>query len=169
MDEAHYPRQFAHVGLTVPDIEAALEWYEEVLGWRWLKGPRAVTGGDGYAGRRAENLLGEFDSMKVAHMTTSNGVAVELFEFEPTAPSEQVDPKRPGFFHVGVVDPDVAALAERIDRSGGDHYAEVWRLYEDSEEYRLTYCRDPYGNLIEIYSHSHERMHAAGLTAFERP
>ncbi|WP_205254532.1 VOC family protein [Halorussus rarus] len=39
MDSNQYPRSLAHVGLTVPDIEDAIRWYTEVLGWRRLKGP----------------------------------------------------------------------------------------------------------------------------------
>ncbi|WP_144901456.1 VOC family protein [Halobellus captivus] len=166
MADSQHPRRVAHVGVTVPDIEAALEWYEDVLGWTRLKGPRTSTGGEGYGGRRGVDVLGEYESMNVAHLLTGGGVAVEFFEFEPAGEPQPVDPKRPGLFHLCVIDPDVAELASKIDRSGGDHYAEIWRLYEDSEEFRLTYCRDPFGNLIEIYSHSHEQMHAVAY-AFE--
>ena len=28
-----YPRGLAHVGITVPDIEAAMDWYADVLGF----------------------------------------------------------------------------------------------------------------------------------------
>ena len=28
-----YPRAFSHIGISVPDLEAAVEFYGKVLGW----------------------------------------------------------------------------------------------------------------------------------------
>jgi catechol 2,3-dioxygenase-like lactoylglutathione lyase family enzyme len=76
-----YPRTLAHVGVAVPDLEEAVEWYREVLGWTPQTGPRSVDDGDGYAGRRAEDVLGKFREMRVATLLTGNGIGVEVFEF----------------------------------------------------------------------------------------
>jgi len=160
MNDERSPRPFAHVGLTVPDLTAAIEWYEDVFDWSVLKRPQSSTAHEGYAGKRAVDLLGDYGTMRVAHLRTGNGIGVELFEFEDTEGPTDPVPSRPGLFHVCVVDPDVEGLAATVDRRGGDHYADVWQLYEDTDEYRLTYCRDPFGNLIEIYSHDHDEMHA---------
>lgn len=155
------PRSLAHVGVAVPDLDEAVEWYREVLGWTPLTEPRTVRGGDGYAGTRAVDVLGEFEEMSVVTLRTGNGVGVEVFEFSAADPRDERDDPRQGYFHVCVTDPDVEGLAASIDDHGGEHYARIWRLYEHEEEYRLTYCRDPYGNLIEIYSHDQERMHGS--------
>lgn len=152
-----HPRSLAHVGVGVPDIEEAIEWYEDLFGWTLLTEPRRVTEDDGYGRRRAVDVLGEFEEMTVATLVTGNGVGVELFEFEPR--EQTGEPARDGYFHVCVVDPDVEGLAERIADRGGEHHSEVWRLHEDDPTYRLTYCRDPYGNLIEIFSHNQEQMY----------
>lgn len=159
------PRDFAHVGITVPDIGDAIEWYTSVLDWTVLKEPRTSRGGEGFGGKRAENLLGDYEELRVAHLLTGNGVGIEFFEFEDADDAGPSSPKAPGAFHICVVDHDVEELAAEIDRQGGDHYADVWQLYENDEEYTLTYCRDPFGNMIEIYSHSHERMHAVDDSA----
>ena len=50
-------------------------------------------------------------------------------------------------------------LAERIAEAGGEQTSEVWHLFPD-QEYRLVYCEDPYGNLIEVYSHSYEQIYS---------
>jgi len=152
-----HPRSLAHVGVAVPDLDEAVEWYREVLGWSLQTEPRTVRGGEGYAGRRAVDVLGEFREMRVATLLTGNGVGIEVFEFAPSG--QQDDAPHAGYFHVCVTDPDVEGLAGTIDARGGDHYARVWRLHEDDETYRLTYCEDPYGNLIEIYSHAQAQMH----------
>nr|WP_246022027.1 VOC family protein [Flavobacterium cellulosilyticum] len=28
-----YPRSFSHIGITVPDINKAVEFYQKVMGW----------------------------------------------------------------------------------------------------------------------------------------
>ena len=162
MANERYPRSLAHVGITVPDIEEAIDWYQDIFGWTLLKEPRTATGGDGYGGRRAVDVLGDFSEMTVAHLMTGNQVGIELFEFSDTEASARTDRKQPGLFHLCVVDPNVEALARRIDQRGGEHYSEIWPLFEGDEEHVLTYCKDPYGTLIEIYSHSHEQMQLAG-------
>lgn len=160
--EKPYPRSLAHVAVSVPDIEAAIDWYQSMLGWTVIMDPKLVKSNEGYGGKRAANLLGEFHEMKVAHLTTGNQIAVEFFEFSATQDSGQPESLHSGFFHICVVDPDVEELAERIDSNGGDHHTEIWRIEEDDERRLLTYCKDPYDNIIEIYSHNHEQMVLSG-------
>lgn len=159
MAENTYPRGLAHVGVTVPDIEEAIEWYQNVLGFTLIRGPDTVVGNEGHGGRQAVEFLGDFEEMKLAHLATGNQIGVEIFEFEET-PDERSEPnpKEQGYFHMCVIDPDVEGLAAEIETSGGEHHTAVWTLREDDDEYTLTYCKDPWGNLLEIYSHSHERM-----------
>jgi hypothetical protein len=58
-----------------------------------------------------------------------------------------------------VVDPDIEGLAKRIADSGGKQNSAVWTLLE-GEPFQAVYCQDPWGNIIEIYSHSTELMYA---------
>lgn len=160
MSDQPHPRGLAHVGLTVPDIDDAIEWYTSVLGFTHIRGPETIVAEEGHGGRQAANLLGEFESMRLAHLVTGNQIGVELFEFESTDGVSDPNPTQPGLFHLCVIDPDVEGLATRIEEAGGDHYSEVWQIFEDDDQYTLTYCRDPYGNLLEIYSHSHERIYS---------
>lgn len=157
-----HPRAVTHVGLTVSDIDAAMDWYGDVLEFDVLVPPGTVERGDGYRWRRVTDLLGvEVDSVRIGHMATGNQVGVEFFEFDSTDGSADTRPSDPGYFHVGVLDPDIERLAERIDEAGGDHYADIWEI--DPPDARATYCRDPWGNRIEIYTQSHERFTAGGV------
>jgi len=152
-----YPRGLAHVGLTVPDVDAAVEWYSETLGFEVITPPATFEPTDEHAGEMLTDLLGGFESVTLAHLSTSSGTAVEFVEFGATGDANTLDPAQAGWAHVAVVDPDVEGLATRIDDRGGDHYADVWPVFP-GEEYELTYCRDPFGNRIEIYSHGDERL-----------
>jgi len=140
-----------HVGVTVTDLDRAVRWYGEVLGLQPLGPPVEVRAGDGHGGAVASDVFGRgFGRFRQTHLAGGNGVAVELFEFdEPPADW------RAGIFHVCFAVGDVAAVAGRTGR----RRTRVWRLFPD-EPYETCYCEDPFGNAIELYSHSHERTWA---------
>jgi len=154
-----YPRGLAHVGLTVSDIEKAVDWYQDVFGFNHILGPETVEN-EGFFGDQVTDLLGEFEVMKIAHLSTGNQIGIELFEFEDTAGRNDPDPHAPGLFHLSIIDPDVEGLAQRIDENGGDAFSEVWGVNERDDDYKLAYCKDPWGNMIEVFSHSNERIYS---------
>jgi catechol 2,3-dioxygenase-like lactoylglutathione lyase family enzyme len=144
---------FAHVGMTVPDLDRAVTWYRDVLGLEPLASATCVRAHEGHAGTVAADVLGPgLAAFRQAHLTSANGVALELFEFEG-------DPPRSGIFHFCVVVPDVRRTAEGITAAGGRRTSRVWNLFR-GEPYLTCYCEDPFGNIVELYSHSHERTYA---------
>ena len=95
-------------------------------------------------------------------MVSVNGIGIELFQLlDP--PHEKREPSleywKSGFFHICVTDPNIEALAERIASSGGRQRSKVWRIDSRTEDYRLCYCEDPFGNIIEIYTHNYETLY----------
>ncbi|MEA2366045.1 MAG: hypothetical protein QOE69_2191 [Thermoleophilaceae bacterium] len=143
-----------HVGMSVADLDRAVAWYTDVLGLDRLGPISRVSADEGHAGTVAADVLGaDVGSFRQAHLTGSNGVALELFEFEqPLA-------KWRGIFHVCVVPPKLDRAVARIATSGGRRSSRVWHVFADAP-YRMCYCEDPFGNTIELYSHSHERTYA---------
>jgi len=168
---AAFPRTVCHIGLTVPDIDRAVDWYTRVLGFGVLMAPAMIEAQDGHAGRGASSVFGDaFGAMKQAHLTAGNGVGIELFEFlEPkTSPaSAEFNYWHVGVFHICICDPDVAGLARRIAETGGKQRTAVTVSFDD-EPYRWCYCEDPFGNIIEIYSHSYEQVYANRVPQDER-
>lgn len=160
------PRAIAHVGITVPDIDAAIAWYEDVLGFRPISPPGEVdlTDGSHFAQLCTDVFGADTDqkTLRLAHIATANGVALELFEYvdPPTEiPEDNFIYRRAGINHFCVIDPDVAGLARRIKETGGKQRSKLWQLF-DGQPYELCYCEDPFGTIIEIYSHSHEQLFA---------
>src|SRR4030095_15898616 len=37
--------------------------------------------------------------------------------------------------------------------------SKVWRIDSRTNDYRLCYCEDPFGNIIEIYTHNYETLY----------
>jgi catechol 2,3-dioxygenase-like lactoylglutathione lyase family enzyme len=141
-----------HVGIAVPELDRAVAWYADVLGLEPLGPPVAVCADDGHAGAVAADVLGG-GSFRQAHLTSANGVALELFEFA------QPQERWTGIFHLCAVPPNLERTAARISASGGRRTSRIWHIFPDAP-YRTCYCEDPFGTTIELYSHSHERTYA---------
>lgn len=143
-----------HVGIGVPRLEPALRWYRDVLGFEQLGPTSTVRAHEGHAGTVAADVFGPgVESFRQGHLVGANGVALELFEFdEPLA-------ARSGIFHLCVVARDVPRTAERIVAGGGRRTSRIWQIFE-GEPYLTCYCEDPFGNVVELYSHSHERVYS---------
>ncbi|MGD1861983.1 MAG: VOC family protein [Leptolyngbyaceae cyanobacterium] len=154
-----YPRAINHIGLTVSDLDSAIAWYQDVLGYRLLLGPLDILPDDTHFGHLAKDLLGDrLRRGRFAHLTTGNQVGLELFEFDdPEAGSGtgEMEYWKNGYFHVCITDPNIMDLAEHIVAQGGKRRTKIWEIFPGSERY-LVYMEDPWGNVIEIYSHSYE-------------
>ena len=158
------PRAVGHVGITVPDVEAAVAWYGDLFGFR-LVGPVADVDqaqGGAFAGPVADIFGDDLRRMRMAFLSTANGCIVELFEFQDK-PCEELDDHfdyhRRGITHFAITEPDVAGAAARIVERGGVQRSKVWTLFEGLP-YTACYCEDPWGTVIELLSHSHEQTFA---------
>jgi len=150
-----------HVGVTVTDIDKAIKWYGEVLGFELLMGPLKIDVDNPTIGAICRDIFGEnWQSMRQAHMSMSNGIGLEIFEFvEPKAERRENNFEywKNGFFHICVTHPDVRNLANKIVETGGKQRSKVWTVFPGCD---VVYCEDPFGNIIEIYSRSYEQFYA---------
>ena len=154
----------AHLGISVPDLGAAIDWYRNVMGFRLMTEPGEILIEDGghFAELCADIFGPQLKRLKMAHIATANGTALELFEFVDPAYEAPADNFRywgGGIFHFCVVDPDVEGLVERITTTGGRQRSKVWTVFE-GQPYKAVYCEDPWGTIVEIYSHNHESTFA---------
>lgn len=164
---SNYPKAVNHIGVGVDNLDCAVDWYCAVLGFVLLKGPFEVRATTAYDGPMAVNVLGErFRHMRQAHLVSANGIGIELFELiDP--PHERRKPALQfwtnGFFHICITDPDVEGVVSRIIETGGRQLSKIWRIHPDEATHRMCYCEDPFGNVIEIYSHSYEQIYGGVL------
>lgn len=153
-----------HVGVTVPDIHAAIDWYGSVFGFRCIMGPRELTAA-GHA--EASPVFGAgFRRAWQAHLLTGNTVGIELFQFidpptrelrpdQETAPGREGMPwLQPGLWHLCITHPDVPAMVERIVEHGGALLAPPYQ-FVPGRPWMLAYSTDPWGTVLELMSHSY--------------
>ncbi|MEU3935930.1 VOC family protein [Streptomyces sp. NPDC029044] len=77
------PRAIGHIGITVPDLAAAVDWYQEVLGFRLIGPPAEIdVSNGGPLARHTEDIFGPGCSRwRFAQLSTANGTALEICEF----------------------------------------------------------------------------------------
>ncbi len=161
-----YPRKFSHIGLSVKNIEQVAKWYEEVLGFYVLMEPTSVKNeNDTAIGRMCQAVFGDaFEDFKIAHLSTADGIGIELFEFPETPDVEfEFNPYQKGIFHICVQDPNIEDLANKIVESGGKQRMPIMEYYPGEKPYKMVYMEDPWGNIIEIYTHSYELHYSGGV------
>ncbi|MFT6905528.1 MAG: lactoylglutathione lyase family protein [Oleiphilaceae bacterium] len=160
-----YPRTFSHIGISVPNLEQAVKFYTEVLGWYLIMEPTEVVEDNTPIGEMCTDVFGaNWKKFKIAHLSTGDRIGVELFEFlNQEQPENNFEYWKTGVFHFCVQDPNLEELVEKIVAAGGKKRMSEPRYYYPNEKpYRMIYMEDPFGNILEIYSHSYELTYAAG-------
>jgi len=160
-----YPKTFSHIGITVPNIEEAVKFYTEVLGFYVIMEPTLVKEENETAiGQMCIDVFGEgWGTFKIAHLSTGDKIGFELFEFNESKNMKPTfEPFRSGLFHFSIQDPDVEGLVKKIVDAGGKQRMPIREYYPGEKPYRMCYVEDPFGNVFEIYSHSYELHYSVG-------
>ncbi|CAF1453616.1 unnamed protein product [Adineta steineri] len=163
----NYPRPINHVGISVTDIDAAMAWYHDVLGFTVIStATDIIVNNSTSMGILLGQMYGrEMKHVKMGHMTGGNGIGLEFFQFiDPptqrpnitTNTNEQFEYTRAGFFHICVTDPNPESLVQQIVETGGKQLSPILSIIPN-EIYQAVYCLDPFGNLVEIMSASYEQ------------
>lgn len=160
----NYPRTFSHIGLSVGNLEQAIDFYTAVLGWYVIMPPTTIEEDDSAIGVMCTDVFGpNWKSFRIAHLSTGDRVGVEIFEFlNHETPENNFEYWKTSIFHFCVQDPNPEELAKKIVEHGGKQRMPVRHYYPGEKPYRMVYCEDPFGNILEVYSHSYELTYSAG-------
>ena len=139
---------FAHTAVCVPDVEAAVRWYSDVLGLRVLSPPFRMEGA------QIQRDMGELVPSPVVVTAAIVGFGkddrvIELIEY-PAADVEPAGPGRPsvtriGITHVGMLCDDLRAAREELETRGVEFLTSG---IADVAGLKTTWCRDPWGTVI---------------------
>ncbi len=165
MKDNNYPRSFSHIGITVPDIEKAVKFYKNVMGWYVIMPPSTVKKEkDTAIGQMCIDVFGDnWESFEISHLSTSDGIGIELFSFpHGVKEAPEFNPFNTGLFHFCVQDPDIEKLTEKIVANGGRQRMPIREYYPGDKPYKMVYVEDPFGIVFEIYTHSYELTYSSG-------
>ena len=124
-----------HTGISVRDMDEAIEWYDKNLGFK-------VVYDQGYVPPLGAHLV---------FIEDKNGYQIELFKYDnpKPAPEDRLTPNTDlqtcGTKHLAVSVDDMAAYKEKFLANGGDIAHEV-NMGED----HVMFVRDPSGTLVEL-------------------
>ncbi|WP_299103371.1 lactoylglutathione lyase family protein [uncultured Winogradskyella sp.] len=163
-----YPKSFSHIGITVPDINAAVKFYSDVMGWYVIMEPSTVKKeADTAIGIMCIDVFGDdWESFEIAHMSTSDGIGIELFSFSHgVKKAPKFNPFNTGLFHFCIQDPDIEGLVDKIVAAGGKQRMPIRQYYPNDKPYKMCYVEDPFGIVFEVYTHSYELTYSSGAYA----
>lgn len=154
-----------HVGIMVGDIQQAVEFYTQVLDLRIVMNSTKVQEERETAiGRMCIAVFGEgFEGFNIAHLVTTDGIGVELFEMKNRDERHDLNFARLGIFHFCLQTDDFETVMAKTEQFGGKVRMDVMRYHpeDDSKPAKMVYLEDPFGNLFELYSHSYEETYAS--------
>ncbi len=157
-------RAFSHVGITVPDLDKAVDFYTKCFGWYVIMKPTVVEDDDTAIGIMCSDVFGKgYGRFRIAHMSTSDKIGVELFEWPDTfTPKNNMDYRKSGIFHFCIQDPEIEETVKKVIANGGRQRMPIREYYPGELPYRMVYMEDPFGNVFELYSHSYELTYSRG-------
>jgi catechol 2,3-dioxygenase-like lactoylglutathione lyase family enzyme len=133
-----------HTALSVPDMDAALDFYHGVLGFEvemsagWPSGAKPL-----------DDLVGLADSASKVAMLRLGSTRLEVFEYQNPKGRPQ-DPDRPvcdhGIIHICLAVSGIEDEYERLRKAGVRFNSAPIDLGRE----RCVYGRDPFGNVLEL-------------------
>ena len=139
---------FSHVGLCVSDLERAVRFYTEGLGFEKAE---SWTIGDEYA------ELMELPGVELtSQFLRRDGVAIELLHYAApghVGPAERRPVNQLGLTHLCIRVEDVDAVAERLAGLGGTVLQQTRTAFpgpDGSPQLDFVYCTDPDGTRVEL-------------------
>ena len=159
------PNTFSHIGISVPDIDKAIEFYHEAFGWNIIANPFKMNHGDP-GSDFTDTIYGvggkEWEWFKLAHMTTPDRIGVELLQFAKSyEPDDMMDYDKQGIYHFGLQVTDVDGTVARVEELGGKRATPTMTIPNTdvmglTKNYQTAFVNDIFGNWIELYSYSYE-------------
>lgn len=150
------PRGIHHLGVTVPDIDAATEFLRKAVGARWCYD--GLTREDApREGPEVEHQLGLPGGARIVRqrmVRIGNGPGLELFEIDTPQRQPAASLQDLGLNHIAVYCDDMDAAVARMRAAGGELLSQVHgnSRHEDTPGNASVYARAPWGMLIELQS-----------------
>lgn len=143
-----------HIGITVPDHDKAIAFFDAAFGVEQLFSQTDTNGGPMPASQvgRMNGLRKGTKMLKVSVLRFKNGPNLEVFEIDQPAGSTNDNIADYGITHFSVNVDDIDAASARFTDAGGELLSEPYDLGapEDGAGNRGVFGRTPWGLLIEM-------------------
>lgn len=135
---------FAHVGITVRDLDRSIDFYTNNFGFKLLG--KARFDEDFFAA--APTLYNLQNTVcPIAILSAPDGMQIELFEFQPQLEPEKIPWNRVGITHIAFATDNVPEMYEQLKARNIEFCMEPM-VRPDGGHW--VFLRDPDGNMIEL-------------------
>ncbi len=132
-----------HIAIGVPDFEAGLAFYRDVLGFEQLSASTLVEN------RLADRCIGLADTHAEVAMLKAPNAFIELWSYRHPAPADRgARPCDFGYPHFALQVQDIEQEHARLTELGMKFAASEPVSFGTSS---AIYGEDPFGNVIELY------------------
>lgn len=136
--------QIRHTGLVVSDLDAALRFWRDLLGF-------TVARQMDESGPQIDAMMGLKDVLlTTSKLTAPDGGMIELLYFHshPEKPAWTGTPYSTGFTHIAMTVKDIDGLCQKLSEEGVTFFAPP--QHSPDGKVKVTYCRGPEGVLLEL-------------------
>ena len=136
--------QIRHIGLVVADLEGALLFWRDLLGFRVEKEMNE-------SGSHIDAMMGLKDvRVTTVKMTAPEGGMIELLHFQshPDLPRWHGKPYSTGFTHIAMTVGDLDDVYIKLSAAGAKFPAPP--QYSPDGKVKVIYCKGPEGVLLEF-------------------
>jgi catechol 2,3-dioxygenase-like lactoylglutathione lyase family enzyme len=136
--------QIRHTGLVVADLEKALHFWRDILGFR-IEKQMDESGSHIDAMMGLKNVL-----LTTVKMTAPEGGMIELLYFHshPDLPAWLGRPYSTGFTHIAITVINLDDAYEKLSSAGAEFFAHP--QYSPDGAVKVIYCKGPEGVLLEL-------------------
>jgi catechol 2,3-dioxygenase-like lactoylglutathione lyase family enzyme len=141
-----------HIGLTVPDINQAIEWYEDILG---AAAPLTFGPFEGAFLEGALNVEAGTGINRITTLRIGHSAGIELFDYH--SPDQRQDVPRNSDYsghHIAFYVTDIQDAVDYMDSRGVDRLFGPFTLTGGpAAGQSINYFRTPWGSFIEFISY----------------
>lgn len=147
-------RAIEHVGITVPDLEAATQFFVDAFGaeklYDMLEKPLSGVAVEVGLGIPSGAVISAIRMLRLG-----NGPNIELFTYTNVEQSRPVLPSDLGIQHICIYVDDIDAAASRLQKAGGILLSQPSDLPggDAGAGNRYVYTRTPWGSTIELVTY----------------
>ena len=133
-----------HPGIVVPNLEQAIEFYSNALGYEVHSESSFGPDDDGF-----NQVVGLSRAAAKFCMLRGRNSYIEIFEYQDAIPKDKQEStaSEEGIRHLAFVVENVEHAIELCERCGGSKINDPVSVPGGAT---AAYCRDPFGNLLEF-------------------
>lgn len=151
-------RGLDHVGITVPDIDAATRFFEAAFNAETIydSKPKSQPKEGGMDLEQTLGVVPGTELVAVRMLAFRHGPGIELFEMSAPAQKAPVSPSDLGLHHFGIYVDDMTSAVAQFEAAGGQILASPKPLMFDAEKgdgNDFCYGRTPWGSIVELLTY----------------